>query len=213
MKSAPKRQFGTYLLILLCSILPAVASIGVGVGTGKIQVTDKLRGGMIYKLPSITVINTGDTESDYSLDISYFETQSELKPPRGWFTFSPEKIYLKPNESQNIGVTLSLPLKVVPGDYFAFVEASPAKVADNGDTHIGVSAASKLYFTVAPASFLQGIYYRVISFWKVNQPWTNRGAMALGAVVLLLIFKKFFHVEINTKKTKKGPKNESINQL
>jgi hypothetical protein len=213
MKTAPRRQFGIFLLILLGLILPVAASIGVGVGTGKIQVDEKLRGGMIYQLPPITVINTGDVAADYSITITYFEVQPQLKPSQDWFTFTPEKVYLGPNESKNIAIKLSLPLKVVPGDYFAFLEAAPVKITENGNTNIGVAAAAKLYFTIAPSSFLEGIYYRVLSFWNINQPWTNRGAIALGVVFMLLIFKKFFHIEINTKSTKKGPKKESISQL
>jgi hypothetical protein len=213
MKTASRRQFWIYFLILTCSFLPALASIGVGVGTGKIQVDEKLKGGMMYKLPPIAVMNTGDIPADYSLNVTYYETQPQLKPARDWFVFTPEKAFLGPGESKNIEIQLNLPLKVVPGDYFAFLEASPSRVADNGNSNIGVAAASKLYFTVAPSNFLQGIYYKVASLWKIYQPWTNRGAIALGVIILLFIFKKFFHVEVNTKRTKKDPKKEAINQL
>jgi hypothetical protein len=122
MKTAFGRQFGIYFFILLCSFLPAMASVGVGVGTGKIQVDEKLKGGMMYKLPPITVMNTGDVPADYSLNVTYYETQPQLKPARDWFVFTPEKVFLGPGESKNIGIQLNLPLKVVPGDYFAFLE-------------------------------------------------------------------------------------------
>ncbi|NMC09344.1 hypothetical protein GYA44_03450, partial [Candidatus Microgenomates bacterium] len=58
----------TALLLLLPSF--AYAGLGVGIGTGKIVVDEKLRSGVIYNLPSLTVVNTGDEESDYSVSVA-----------------------------------------------------------------------------------------------------------------------------------------------
>ncbi len=57
-----------FLLCLLIFLFPTgvvFARIGVGVGTGKITIDENLKPGIIYKLPPLTVVNTGDEASDY----------------------------------------------------------------------------------------------------------------------------------------------------
>jgi hypothetical protein len=178
--------------------------IGVGVGTGKIQVDDKLKPGTIYRLPSLVVLNTGDEESEYEVGIAYHEQQSQIKPPKEWFSFSPDKFNLKPGEGKNVDIKLNIPVKTVPGDYFAYVEAFPAKKSTTqSGASVGVAAATKLYFTIVPANYFQGIYYRIVSFWNINQPWSGRVATGIAAVLALIIFKKFFRIELNLKNPKK----------
>lgn len=176
------------------------AGLGVGVGVGKVQVDEKLRPGTVYKLPQLSVLNTGDEISDYEITIEYHETQKELRPARDWFTFSPQKFNLKPQDIQQIEVTLSLPLKMEPGNYFAYVEAHPVATTNQGGTSIGIAAATKLYFTVEPASPLAGIYYRVLSLWKLYTPWPQRVLIVLAIVLAVILFKRFFNIQINVKK-------------
>jgi hypothetical protein len=175
----------------------SLARLGVGVGTGKIQVEDKLRPGMIYELPSLTVFNTGDKESDYGVAVTYHENQPELRAEEEWFDFSPKEFYLKPGEAQVVKIKLNLPVKTEPGDYFAYLEGHPVKKADSSQATIGVAAAAKLYFTVEPANFFQGLYYRLASFWRLNQPWSNRVAIALAVIIVYLGLKKYLGFQIN----------------
>ena len=55
-----KISFLVVFLALLAFPFLVYAKLGVGVATGKIVVEDKLRPGMIYNLPALTVLNTGD---------------------------------------------------------------------------------------------------------------------------------------------------------
>jgi hypothetical protein len=199
------------LILALSTVVSSVsfAKIGVGVGTGKIQVDEKLKAGMIYQLPPVTVLNTGDEKSGYVVTTAYREEQTELRPPKEWFIFTPEKFDLDPGQVQVVEIKLNLPLKTIPGDYFAYLEASPTAKSTTGVTTIGVAAASKLLFTVSPANLIQSVYYKVVSLWKVYQPWTGRGAIALGIIIALILFKKFFKIELNTKK----PKKDSVQQI
>lgn len=176
------------------------ARVGVGVGTGKIVVDEKLKSGIIYDLPSISVVNTGDEETDYALDITYQQDQPELQAVKSWFSFSPSEFHLSPGSVQSVKVTLSLPLKTVPGEYFAYVEAHPVNKDENGSTSVSIAAASKLYFTVLPSSFLQGIYYRVTSYWIKYTPWTNILAAVAVTMVLVSLFKSFFNFNVQVKK-------------
>lgn len=185
---------------------PAHAAVGVGVGTGKIFVEDKLHPGMLYELPSLAVINTGDVAADYGVGIAYHEGQEQLKPLEDWFSFKPETFHLQPGEIKNVTVTLAVPLKVEPGEYFTYLEGFPVKAASTaGETSISIAAAAKLYFTVEPASVLQGIYYRIKSFWIGNQPYTN---IVLGIFVCLFVIKYIReHLNINISVNKKWEEN------
>lgn len=189
----------SFLFLLFPSTVSAI--IGVGVGTGKIQVDEDLKPGIIYELPSLSVLNTGDEPSEYQVSVTYHEKQPELSPPESWFIFTPHEFHLEPGQAQIVDVKLNLPLQIEPGDYFAYLEAHPLKKAQTGgNTSIGIAAASKLYFTVTPANIWSAIYYKAISFWNVYAPWPQRVAIGLGIIVVLLIIKKFFNFEVGLKK-------------
>jgi len=189
MKKAVIIIFGLALLLPLL----VFAKMGVGVGTGTIQVDEPLKPGVIYNLPSVTVFNTGDEPSEYSIAIEYRENVPELRPAKEWFSFEPLKFHLEPGQTQPVQIKLTLPVKgVKPGDYFAFLSAFPVQETEAGVTTIGIAAASKLYFTVAPANIFQAVYYRFISLYSRYHPWnTIILAMIASAVILRLINKRF----------------------
>ena len=139
-------------VVFVLSTCATFANIGVGVNTGKIQVDEKLKAGMIYKLPSITVINTGDEPADYETTIAYHQDQPELRPGQNWITFTPQKFHLDPGKGQLVEIKINLPIKIEPGNYFAYLEGHPIATVQKGNTVLGVAAASKLYFTVVPAN-------------------------------------------------------------
>lgn len=200
-----------FLLFFAFTLFPAVAfaRIGVGVATGKIQVQDKLKPGIIYNLPPLTVINTGDVSSDYEVSMTYFEKQVQLKPPNDWFIFSPRTFHLEPRGVQVVNIKLNLPITTSPGDYFGFLEAHPIQKDTAGQTVIGIAAATKLYFTIVPANLFLAIYYKITSFWTIYSPWTNWTATAIGIIFVLILFKKFFHLEINLKQKNDKEKSTS----
>jgi hypothetical protein len=184
----------------------ALATVGVGVGTGKIQVDEKLMPGTIYTLPPFTVMNTGDESSEYGVSISYHEEQEELRPDESWFTFSPETFSLEPGESQTVAITLNIPIKTEPGDYFAYIEGHPLTTTTSGNTSVGIAAAGKLYFTVSPASTLQGIYYRLLSLWETYTPWPQRVVAGAVIIVAIALFSKNFNLTIGRKKVHSSDK-------
>lgn len=200
--------FLTAFTVLVMSYSSSFATLGVGVATGKIIVEDELKPGIIYELPSITVLNTGDEKSEYKLSIAYHEAQEELKPDIDWFKFTPSIFELEPNTTQEVKVVLDLPIKALPGDYFAYVEASPIKSASssNGAT-VGIAAATKLYFNIVPANLVLGIYHKAISTWKYYSPWSERIALIIGAGIIVYIGSKNLNINIQLKK-KDEKKNE-----
>lgn len=181
-------------ILLFALFLPtlALAKIGVGVATGKIQVDQPLKAGLLFTLPPVTILNTGDEASWYGVGIQYHENYKELRPAKEWFSFEPQEFYLEPGGSQAVQVKLSLPVKGVdPGDYFCFLQGFPVKKAVTEGTSVGIAAAAKLYFTIEPANFFAGAYYRLNSLFHLYQPWSY---IILGVVILsiLIIFVRRF---------------------
>lgn len=201
-----------FLLALVFLLAPSLASarLGVGVGTGKIVVEDELKPGTIYTLPSLTVLNTGDEEADYEAAITYHQDQPELEPPEEWFSFSPQKFFLEPGQAQEVKIKLNLPVRAQPGEYFAYLEGHPLKKAEKGQTSIGVAAAAKLYFTVVPANLVLGVYYRALSFWQTYSPWTQRGAILLGLIILWSLLRRRFKIQVVSQKPPAKGKKEPV---
>ena len=194
------------MLSLLILILPVVAfaRIGVGVGAGKIRINEQLRAGGIYDLPSVPVLNTGDEPAEYQFSVQYHEgqeTRSDMgkKPAEEWFTFTPQSFHLEPGKVQTVKVTLTLPTKVTPGDYFAYLEAQSVRNAEAGVASIGIAAATQLWFTIAPANFFQGIYYRFISLYSRYHPWDTIALAVIFVTALLWYISKKFKFQIARK--------------
>ena len=177
------------------------ARIGVGVGIGKIEVDKPLKPGGVYDLTPLIVINTGDEPADYEITIAFQSDQTQLRPAEGWFSFNPSTFHLDSGKTQNIGVRLTLPVKTKPGDYFVYLQGEPKKkTPSSGGATIGVAAATKLYFKVIPANIWQGIYYRFIFLYSRYHPWDTIILAMLGMAVLILIFKRYFNIQIGVKK-------------
>lgn len=194
------KKFLSFLLVFLLFPSVVYAKIGVGVGAGKIKVDENLKPGTIYQLPVLTVLNTGDESSDYEVSITYHEKQPENMPPQNWFIFSPQKFSLDPGKSQPVNIKLNLPVSSKPGDYFAYLEARPVKKTELGNTTVGIAAATRLYFTVVPANVFEGIYYKAVSFWNVYAPWPKRIVVGFSIIIIILLFKRFFNVQIDFRK-------------
>ena len=175
----------------------ASATVGVGVGLGKIKMSEALRPGGTYQLPLLPVLNTGDETSSYIVGVDYLDNQPEMKPAKDWFSFTPSKFGLEPGRNQTVTVNLTIPLKTEPGDYFAFLEAHPDVKVSGGGTAVGVAAASKLYFTVAPSNIFQALYYKTVFFFGAYSPWTYIVLAVIIAAVLIYFLRKRFSFNIS----------------
>jgi len=191
------------LLILVALLFPqtALAKIGVGVGLGKIQIDEELSPGGIYKLPTLPVLNTGDEAGEYQVEVTYLSDQPELRPDTSWFSFTPQSFPLDAGGSQLVDVSLSLPVDVRPGNYFAFLEAHP--VARGEGVTIGVAAATKLNFTVKPSGVLGAAIERIRSLLENNAPTSYIVIGVIGAVLALsfavAVGRKYLAVQIRLK--------------
>lgn len=196
------QKIGIFLVFFIFLVLPLAvfARIGVGIGIGKMEVEKKLKPGMVFQLPSLPVLNTGDELSEYEATVEYHEGVPELWPAREWISFNPQKFYLEPGKVQQVEVILNIPVKAQPGDYFCYLEGHPMKKSSGqGGASIGVAAAAKLYFTVAPANIFQGIYYRFISLYTRYHPYDTIVLAVIVLTGLVVIFRKKFKIQIARK--------------
>lgn len=195
------RMFPVIVILALVVLLPVLvfAKVGVGMGAGEIHIDEPVKLGGIYELPSVRIFNTGDETTTYGMDIAYHQDYHQLRPAPSWFSFNPSTFTLDPNESQEVKVTMIIPVKVEPGDYFAFVESGP--VASNAPgTSVGVAVATKLFFTVVPADIFQAISYRVSSFFSTYAPWSWVGLGIIVFVLLVMVLRRFVSFNISVRK-------------
>lgn len=192
------------LLIIMCGVFglsdTARAKVGVGMGAGEIRLNDPIKPGGIYKLPSVRIFNTGDEVTTYTMDVAYHQDRKEMRPQDTWFSFSPNTFTLEPAQSREIAITMTVPVKAEPGEYFAFIESGPVSTAQGAGTSVGVAVATKLFFTMIPANMWQGMMYRVSAFFTTYSPWTWIGLGVLVLVALLFTLKRFFSFNIQLRK-------------
>ena len=182
------------------------AGIGVGVGAGKIEIDQKLKSGVIYNLPPVPVINTGDVAGEYEMEVKKLQDQKELAPEAEWFTFEPQKFYLEPGGTQVVQMTLIVPLKTEPGDYFTFLRARALQESNTaGGASVGVAAAAKLYFTLDSSNIFEAMYYRAASLMKTNAPWSYviLGLLIVSILVNFIRKRVSFNIGIKKKESSK----------
>ncbi|MDZ7726125.1 MAG: hypothetical protein U5L75_00910 [Candidatus Campbellbacteria bacterium] len=194
-------------ILFLAILIPQFASgtVGVGVTTGKINLDEPVRQGSLNTIPSVTVVNTGDESAEYTVGVGYLQGQEELRAPEEWFTFTPGVFPLEPGETQRVDVKLDLPVRdVKPGDYLAYLEAEPVdQSGEGGATSIGVAAATKLYFTVAPANIFQGLYYRGLSIVETHSPWSYVILVVLLGAIIVALLRRYVSFEFGVKMKQK----------
>ncbi len=200
LNSIPKYIF---LGIVLSSGLFLVASdvfakIGVGMGAGEIRVTEDIKPGGIYELPSLRVFNTGDEVATYGMNVAYHQDNPQHRPEKTWFTFEPSTFTLSPGQSEEIAVSMMVPVKALPGDYFAFLESGPVQIQSEG-TSVGVAVATKLYFKIVPANIWQAILYRTSAFMQAHAPWSWVVFGVSLFVAFMYLFSRFFSLNISFK--------------
>lgn len=190
----------TVLFGLFCVISPATvfSKVGVGMGAGEIRLTDSIKPGAFYTLPNMRVFNTGDETTTYKMNIAYHQDFSQFRPGKDWFTFNPLTFTIEPGQSQVIEVTMLAPVKIDPGEYFAFIESGPIASNEVGTT-VGVAVASKLFFTVVPANIWQAFGYRISGFFATYSPWSWIALCVSLFLICILLLRRFISFNIKLK--------------
>lgn len=203
--SNQKKYFSAFFLValiittLLFTDHNVEAKVGVGMGQGEIRLTDKIKPGGIYNLPPIRIFNTGDEVTTYEMRVTYQQEYSEMRPDHSWFIFTPNTFTLEPTKSEEVKVSMVVPLKAEPGEYFAYLESGPV-IENKTGTSVGVAVATKLFFTVVPANIWQAIIYRTSAFFATYSPWSWIALGIISLILLILVFRRFFSFSIGVKK-------------
>lgn len=179
--------------------LIASAKIGVGMGAGEVRLTEPVKPGGFYTLPSLRIFNTGDEITTYGMRVTYHQENPQLRPRKSWFIFKPETFTLEAGKSHEVSITMVVPVKAEPGDYFAFLESGPVASNQPG-TSVGVAVATKLFFTVVPANIFQAVIYRTSSFFSAYSPWSYVGLGVALFILAVFLFRKFFSFNIGVRK-------------
>ena len=154
----------------LCGAAPASASRGVALDIGRLDISQKLTPGAVYRLPSIGVRNPGTEVTSYRIVVTHVEGQAGKPIPASWFRFTPDHVTLKPGRTKKVQARLSLPSGADPGDYEGLIAAQI--VTKGKGAQIGAAAAARVTLSVEASTWLSGQWYRLRTFLSGNQPWT-----------------------------------------
>lgn len=185
------------LLLVIGVSAPALAAKGVGINLGSIAVNETLYPGRRYDLATMVVTNTGTELANYAFTLVFREGQEELQPERSWVVTEPRELSLPPGRQAPVRVVLRLPLNARPGRYFAFLAAHPVEPASGG-VSIGVAAATRLSFTVGPASPWMAAWFWLTDRMQRTAPWSYIliGLVFLTALVTALSRRYTLKIQI-----------------
>ena len=197
----PKMRLALAVLTL-CLFLPLTVSarVGVGIGTGEIKLAEPLKPGGFYDLPILSIFNTGTEPGEYQISIAYYQDIDDLRPAKDWFHFNPAEFHLEPGKSQAVKTTLTIPLKTKPGKYFCFIEGFPTAKTQSGGASVGVAAAAKFYFTIAPANIFQAIFYKISFLFNKYSVWFYIIGGIILIAIILSIARRFLSFNLAVKK-------------
>jgi hypothetical protein len=148
----------------------ALASKGVAIDLGRVEIQQKLTPGGSYRLPVMGVRNPGTETTSYELKASPLLLKGRDAPSESWFRFSPARLTLKPKETRAVKVRIDLPTRADPGNYVALV--GPQIVTNGSGAQVGAAAASRVTFSVEPATTLGAYWLKLKTFFSDHAPWS-----------------------------------------
>jgi hypothetical protein len=172
---------------------PAVASMGVSIDVGSINVSEDLAPGGEYRLPAFGVRNPGTEPTTYKLVVSYIDDQEAGRPAEAWFTFEPAELTLQPGESRAVNARLTLPVDSEPGTYAALI--GPQIVSQGGGAQVGAAAAARLTFEVAPSSGFDA-FLRWLGRLITEQPALLAIPIASLLLIAIWVMRRRFSISI-----------------
>jgi hypothetical protein len=175
---------------LLLSANPALASTGVAVDLGRIEITEQLSPGGSYNLPTIGVRNPGTERTTYAMVANPVIDPSRVAPPKEWFHFEPTTVTLEPGESEPVRVRLVLPTNASPADYIVLVGA---QIQSSGQgASVGAAAAARTTFTIRPANGLQAVATWFVQTFSDLLPWSAIVPSVIGVGLVLWLVRRRF---------------------
>jgi hypothetical protein len=179
--------------VAIIGALPAMASTGASIDVSRIDVTEALRPGGEYRLPTLDVVNPGSEPSTYRLDVSYLEEQPGRRPDSSWFTFNPSELDLAPGARRAVQARLAIPPDADPGVYAALI--GPQVVAQGTGAWVGAAAAARLTFTVGACDGI-GCWLSQVFEALAVQPALLLLPVAIGALLGLRFVRRRITISV-----------------
>jgi hypothetical protein len=133
--------------------LPAAqASVGVGVQAAPVRLGNVAHAGGSYALPPVYVINTGTQPEKISVRVERLSKGTGRAVPPSWVQATGSGVQLSPRQSARLPLELVVPGGAKPGRYLSDVVVAGSAVISAGRANLGVAAATRLEFSVAPGS-------------------------------------------------------------
>lgn len=161
------------LIAVLTGSAAARASVGVGIQAGPVALSGAAHPGGSYALPPVYVVNTGSQDESLSVRIERLSAGSGRPVPASWVRVG-DPVKLSHSQSARIPLELIVPPTARPGVYLSDVVVRGSASLSAGSAHLGVAAATKLQFTIAPGA--------AAAAWFSMPGWVLLG---IGVVVLI----------------------------
>ena len=193
------RSAGIAAVALAAFVIPAApvgASTGVSIDVGAIAITEVLKSGEEYRLPTFGVRNPGTEPTSYEIVVSYMADQTKMRPPAEWFTFSPGSLTLDGGQAKPVSARITVAPGAEPGEYLALI--GPKIDGQGTGAQVGAGAAAKLTFTVEPSSWLEGVLRQIWRFIQEN-PWAVALVALVVALVVLRLLRRRFSFSVARK--------------
>ena len=161
---------------LVSLAVTAGASVGVGVQAGPVLLTSAAHPGGSYALPAVYVVNTGTQPEVVRIRIDRLSAGRGLAVPPSWIHAGPG-VRLTAHQSARISLQLVVPADARTGGYLSDVVAAGSGTISEGNANLGVAAATKLEFRIAPGAAPAGL-------WPPVPGWLE---WAAGGLLLFVI--------------------------
>src|SRR6516164_3000017 len=130
----------------------AVASVGVGIQAGAVQLSGAAHPGESVALPGVAVVNSGTHPESIRLSVHRLSQGPGRVVPASWIQFGSPVVQLAAKHAVRVPVELVVPAGAKPGAYLSDIVAtgSSAEQVSAGRASLGAGAATLLVFRVTP---------------------------------------------------------------
>ncbi len=187
------------LIALAACPAAAQASIGVGIQAGPVKLSAAAHPGGSYALPPVYVVNTGTQQESLSITVQRVSAGAGQAVPASWIRAPGTAVQLAHNQAARIPLQLVIPATARPGAYSSDVIVRGSAAVPDGSAHLGVAAATKLEFTIAPGA--------AAGSWFSVPGWVLFAAavMVLLAAAALLMRRTGLRIRIERDLADAGP--------
>ncbi len=166
-------------------ILEEAARVSAEFGREEIKLAEEAQAGGIYKLPSVSVKNTGTNEEQFQVDVVFLGSEGESRGA-SWLNAAPWRIALGAGEEADVELGLKVPAGAGAGEYNYHLELR--RVVEDGTAHPNPMDTAEVQFNVEEGSFLSAVNRSVSSYFSANPTVSLVVAGLLITFALVMLF-------------------------